>query len=82
MLITVMIKRKFMNKNNIFKVLIVCICIPGCSSPYCSPSRSKAISEIEQVEQLKKQNELLKEQNKLLERIAIGIETNNSKRQQ
>lgn len=46
----------------------------GCSNPYCNPQASKAVSEREQLEQAKIQNELLKEQNIQLKRVADALE--------
>jgi hypothetical protein len=48
--------------------------LASCSSPYCTPNTDKAFSEREQVELLKKSNELQAEQNKQLTRIADALE--------
>ena len=53
-----------------FILLFTC----SCSSPYINPQTSKAISEQEQLEELKKQNQLLIQQNIQLKRIADAIE--------
>lgn len=55
--------------------LFVCI-VFSCSNPYTNPQTSKALSEREQIEQLKQQNTLLKEQNIYLKRIAEALEKN------
>lgn len=52
--------------------ITLCVLIIGCD--YVAPQTSKAITEKDQLEQLKQQNELLKQQNQYLERIAIALE--------
>lgn len=51
--------------------------IAGCSNPYTNPQTSKAVSEKEQVEELRKQNILLEQQNQYLKRIAEALESKN-----
>jgi hypothetical protein len=46
----------------------------SCSNPYTNPQTSKAVSEKEQVEEMKKQNILLEQQNQYLKRIAEALE--------
>jgi hypothetical protein len=48
----------------------------SCSNPYANPQTSKALSEKEQVEEMKKQNILLEQQNQYLKRIAVALEKN------
>lgn len=51
--------------------------LAACSNPYTHPQTSKAISEKEQVEELRKQNILLEQQNNYLKRIAEAMEAKN-----
>jgi hypothetical protein len=45
----------------------------GCSNPYVNPQTSKAVSERDQLEEMKTQTLLLQEQNKQLKRIADAM---------
>jgi hypothetical protein len=49
----------------------------GCSNPYTHPNTSRALSEKEQVGELRKQNILLEQQNQYLKRIAEALEAKN-----
>lgn len=60
----------------LFFILLVGV-IAGCSNPYANPQTSKAVSEREQVEEMKKQNILLEQQNQYLKRIAVALEAKN-----
>lgn len=69
------------NKNKIdwyfialITLLFAIFLVNSCSNPYVAPETSKAISERDQIELLKKQNELLQQQNLQLERIAKSLE--------
>lgn len=52
--------------------LLFIFCVVSCK--YVAPSVSKAGTEIEQLEELKKQNKLLEQQNVILTRIAVTLE--------
>lgn len=53
-------------------VLVIVFLVGSCK--YVAPSVSKAGTEIEQLEELKKQNKLLEQQNIILTRIAVTLE--------
>jgi transposase-like protein len=58
-------------------IIFLIIGMVGCSNPYANPQTSKAVSEKEQVEELRKQNILLEQQNQYLKRIAVALEVKN-----
>lgn len=60
-------------QRKIFYILIIASWVlPSCK--YIAPATSKAITEEQQLEEAKKQNQLLKEQNAILLRIAVALE--------
>ena len=50
----------------------------GCSNPYVNPQTSKAVSERDQLEEMKVQSALMQEQNRQLKRIADYLTPNDS----
>lgn len=52
--------------------LMFIFCVVSCK--YVAPNVSKAGTEIEQLEELKKENKLLEQQNIILTRIAVALE--------
>jgi len=50
------------------------VLVSGCGNPYVDPARSKALSEIEQVEEIKKQTALLERSAAADERAANALE--------
>lgn len=67
---------------SIFSVLFIYAVLifgSGCSNPYVNPDTSKAITEQEQLKELKEQNAMMKEQTVQLKRIADALEKKTGK---